>query len=113
MPKIPITIEPTVLPERRRSKLTRLACIIAVGLVLAVPITEAASLFIGQWYEVMGTNTEVRTPVLDSVNDGLQSTQQSFSSWMSDQFRRVPWDPAIVLPIAAVVMVVGILMLKK
>jgi len=113
MPKIPTYNAHAARPEGLRSKLIRSACLVAVGLVLAVPIKEVVSLSIGQWCEVMGKNTEVRTPVLDSVNDGVQSTHQSVGTWMSEQFQRVPWDPGLVLPIAAVVMVLGILMLKR
>ena len=74
MPKIPITIEPTRPPERRRTKAIRTACIVAVGLMLAVPIMEAASLCIGQWCEVLertrrfgpGTRFGQRRPAIDA-----------------------------------------------
>jgi len=90
-----------------------MACIVVLGLLLAVPVEEGVSLCIGQWRQVMGTETEVRTPILDSVGDGLQAAHQSMSNWLSPQFQRVPWNPAYVLPIAAVVTVLGMIMLRR
>jgi len=113
MPKIPIYNAHDIRPNRRGSKIIRLAGLVAVGLALAVPLGEGISLCISQWCEVMGKNNQVRTPVLDSVNDRVQSTHETVGMWMSEQFQRVPWDPGLVLPIAGVVMVLGILMLKR
>jgi len=113
MRKNPIYNAQNIRPERRGSKVIRFACLVAVGLLLAAPLAEGVSLCIGQWCEVMGKNTEVRTPVLDSVNDHIQATHESIGMWVSEQFQRVPWDPGFVLPIAVVVVVLGILMLKR
>jgi len=112
MHKFPIPIADQISPERRRSKVLRTASIVLLGLVLAAPVQEGVSLCIGQWRQVLGTNTEVRTPILDSVHDGLQDAHQSVWSSVSAQFERVPWAPRFVLTVAAVVVVLGIVMLK-
>jgi len=112
MHKFPIPIADDIIPERRRSKGLRTASIVLLGLVLAAPVEEGVSLCIGQWREVMGTNNEVRTPILDSVHDGLQDAHQSVWNCITPQFQRVPWSPRVVLTVAAVVVVLGIVMLK-
>jgi hypothetical protein len=108
--------DPTVheiSPERASSKAWRIASLVVLGLLLAMPLEEGASLCIGQWRQVMGTNTEIRTPILDSVTEWVQSAHQSTWNWLSPQFQRLPWNPSYVLPIAAVVTVLGMFMLRR
>ncbi|MFI5461006.1 MAG: hypothetical protein ACHRXM_36825 [Isosphaerales bacterium] len=112
MYKFPIAIAHDIRPERRSSKALRTATVVLLGLVLAAPVQEGVSLCIGQWREVMGTSTEVRTPILDSVHDRLQDAHQSVANSISNQFQTVPWAPSLVLTVAAVVVAVGVVILK-
>jgi hypothetical protein len=112
MHKFPIPIAHDISPARHGSNALRTTCIIALGFVLAGPIEEAGAVCVGQWCQLMGTNIEIRTPILDLVNDNLETANSSVWSWLSPQFHRLPWKPSYVLPVAAVIMVVGTLMLR-
>ena len=61
----------------------------------------------------MGVAGEVKTPVLDGVQDSLNEMRDTFWSQIAPWFRSMPWDPKLVLPVAAVVMVVAMLMLRR
>jgi len=112
MHKFPIPIAHDMSGHRPAPKLMRMTFIVLLGLALAPPVEEGGSLCVGQWCEVMGQNTEVRTPILDSAQEGLQFAHRALWSWMSPQFQRLPWNPSYVLPIAAVVMALGMMMLR-
>src|SRR5262245_34698778 len=111
MHKFPLPLGHDIRPEPRRSKIVRIAFILVLGLGLAPPLEEAASICVANWFQLIGTNTEVRTPILDAVHDGLDTAHESVCSWMSPQFHRLPWNPSFVLPIAAGIMVLGMLMM--
>ncbi len=113
MRKVAVPLDREISPKRRRSKVLQLAVVVVLGLLLAIPGVEGAAVCIGKWREVLGTNTEVRTPILDSISAELQAAHDSMSNWIHPHFQRLPWNPSYVLPIAAVVTVLGMGMLKR
>jgi hypothetical protein len=112
MLKLPIPIAHEISPEHHRSKVLWAAFIVAACVVLAGPGMEVASLCYGQWCQILDKDSDTRTPILDSVQDGVQTAHQSVWSWISPYFERVPWHPSVVLPIAAVVTLLGIMLMK-
>jgi hypothetical protein len=74
---------------------------------------EGLVLCIGTWKEFLGISGNVKTPSLDAVQDSLNSMKDVFWSQITPWFRSMPWDPKMVLPTAAVVMVVAMLMLRR
>jgi hypothetical protein len=84
----------------------------AMGLCLAPLVAEGASICLSQWREVLGQNAEVKTPILDAVADGAQETRRSMWESIDFYFHHLPWDPRIVLSVGAIVMLVGMVMLK-
>ena len=65
------------------------------------------------WKEFMGVSANVRTPVLDGIQDRLHDLSDTFWGEITPWFRRLPWDPKMVLPAAAVVMAMAMLMLRR
>ena len=61
----------------------------------------------------MGIPAPVRTPALDSVTESWSTAQDTFLDQVAPLFRRIPWDPNMVLPAAALVMAVAMLMLRR
>ena len=65
-----------------------------------------------QWCQVLGTNVEASTPLLDSLHQGVDSGHRSFWDAITPCFQRVPWSPKLVLLIGVILMMLGMLMLK-
>jgi hypothetical protein len=113
MPKLPIPIAHDMSSESRTTKIIRAALFVVVGVILAGPAVEVASMCYGQWCQILDKDSDdTQTPILDSVQDGVQSAHQSAWAWIAPYFQRVPWSPSLVLPIAAVVTLVGIMLMK-
>jgi hypothetical protein len=112
MHKFPIPVAHAARAANPRWSPLRTGALLLLGLLLAPLIAEGALLCHAQWSQVLGRNTEARTPVLNSLHDGLEAGHQSVWGFISSYFKRVPWSHEIVLATGAVVVVVGMLMLK-
>src|SRR5579883_285800 len=110
MPKNPITLAPDLRPNRRRSKVLPIASIFVVAPLLIPLLLETAALCYGQWCMVFGTSAPPRTPMLDSIHERIESARDELWSAASARFQRVPWNPKVVLTIAAVITTLGMLM---
>ena len=65
--------------------------LIAVGILLVPLAAEAAMICFSQWCEVMGGETAVQTPMLDSIGLGLENARDSLAeSARSHMPRRGP-----------------------
>jgi hypothetical protein len=113
MRKLQETVARKDRPEGLGAKVRRIAWLVLLGLLLAMPAAEGVSICIGQWRTVMGINTEVRTPILNRISDELEVAHESMRNWFKPHFQRLPWSPTYVLPIAAVVTVLGMMMLRR
>jgi hypothetical protein len=98
--------------EKKRSKLPGIFMAIFLVIGLGPLLMEGTSLCLANWKELMGVSASVKTPVLDSVQENMESMQQAFWSEVTPFFRKLPWEPKMVLPAAALVMAVAMLMLR-
>ena len=112
MSKNPITLAPDLRPYRRSSKVLPIAAILLLAPLLAPMMMEAAALCYAQWCTALGASASARTPIMDSIEEGIESVRDDLWSVLSARFQRVPWNPKIVLPVAAVIMAVGMMMLR-
>jgi hypothetical protein len=112
MHKFPIPIAHDIHSTKPRWSLLRKAAIIIIGISLAPLIAEGFSICFAQWSQVMGQNAEARTPMLDSLHEGLDSGHQSFWATITPWFQRVPWNHRLVLAAGVTCMFIGMLMLK-
>jgi|SRR5262245_58699525 hypothetical protein len=99
--------------ERRRSKLPTIFFVLFLVGGLVPIVVEGGAICLANWKEVMGVSSDVRTPVIDSVHDNLQSFSDTFWYQITPYFRRLPWDPKMVLPAAAIIMAVAMFMLRR
>jgi hypothetical protein len=112
MQKLSNPLAHEISPTKRGSRVLRIASILVLGIGLAALIQETAAICHGQWCQLLGSDAEVRTPILDSVQEGVQTAHSSFWNAISPYFQSLPWSPSVVLPVAVVVVVVGMVMLK-
>lgn len=90
---------------------------ILLGLLLVVGLgplaLEGGAICLGHWRDYMGVNGQVKTPVLDQLQEVMQSTNESLWLEASPYLRRLPWDPKMVLPAATIVMAMAMFMLRR
>jgi hypothetical protein len=113
MHKFPIPIAHDPPPSQAGWRLLRSSAIFILGIALAPMLAEGCAICYAQWCQVLGNNAEARTPVLDSLHDGLESAKGSFCDAISPYFQRLPWSPKLVLSVGVILMILGMLMLKR
>jgi hypothetical protein len=96
----------------RKSKPLRTASIVLLGFLLVPLVAEGAWFCFAQWCQIMGKNTDAKTPMLDALNEHVQSAHESFWDGVAPWFQYLPWNPTVVLSIGAVLMAFAIRMLK-
>ncbi len=52
------------------------------------------------------------TPTLDAIGERVAAVREDLWYHVSSRFNRVPWNPRVVLPIAVVVMLLAMVMLR-
>jgi hypothetical protein len=112
MYKFPIPIAHDIRPVPSRWRLLRSSAIVLLGISLAPLISEGSAICYAQWCQVLGRNAEAKTPLLDSLHEGLESGHRSFWAAISPYFQRLPWSPKLVLFVGVILMILGMLMLK-
>ncbi len=101
--------------EPRRSSAVRLryAFLLAVIVVLVPLAVEAASICYSQWCEVLGRASDVRTPVIDSIGQGLLDARESLAESFGPTWHSAIRDPSIALPVCSVLIVAAMTMLRR
>jgi hypothetical protein len=112
MHKFPIPIAYEDPRAQSRSRLLRHGAIVVLGLGLAPLIFEGGSICYAQWCQVMGRNAQASTPVLDVVQNQVESGHRTFWDAISPCFQRLPWNPRPVLLVGVIFTIVGMMMLK-
>jgi hypothetical protein len=112
MHKFPMPIAHDVGPARRGAKLARALALVTLGLLLAPLVAEGTSYCLAQWREVLGENSEAKTPILDSIADSAEESHKSVEEFFDLYFHRLPWDPRIVFAVGAIIVVLGMKMLR-
>ena len=98
-------------PRRSKVRLFFMGFFLLIGLgPLAL---EGASLCLSNWKEFLGVRAEVKTPLLDEIQDRVEDARVTFWTEITPYFQRLPWDPKMVLPAASLVMVGAMLMLRR
>ncbi len=113
MRKLAFQVGEDIHEEKPRSRvpLVLLSLLLLVGLgPLAL---EGGAVCVGYWKEFMGESADVRTPVLDQLQDSMHDASDVFWAEIRPYFRRLPWDPKMVLPAATIIMAVAMFMLRR
>ena len=102
-----------VMEEHRRPRWPLVLVVLILLVGLGPLALEGAAVLVGTWKEFLGVSCNVRTPLLDSLQDNLNDMNAETTRQIHHWFNSMPWDPNMVLPVAAVVMVVAMLMLRR
>jgi hypothetical protein len=113
MPKtsVPLPSGVPAAPRERRLRRTFWIGILAAG--LAPILWEGAAICHSQWCEVIGYPREAHTPIVDTLHRHLGSTQESIRESIAIHLGDFQWDPKIVLPVGGLLIVLGMMMLKR
>ena len=102
-------IGPTPSPAMR----SRIVFMIAV-LVLLVPLAvEAASICFAQWCELAGRTSDVRTPIIDAIWEGLRDTRDSLAESLGPTVHAATHDPGVALPVASACVLLALALLRR
>ncbi len=112
MAKNPIPLAPDIKADRPRYRVLPIISIFVVAPVLAPLFMEAVLLCYGQWCEILGRPVTIRTPMLTALSDRIDSVRQDLCYTISSRFQRVPWNPKVVVPVIALVMLLAMVMLR-
>jgi hypothetical protein len=113
MRKTAFRLDDEIIEEKPRSRLP----IVFFGLFLLAGLgplaLEASAICLANWKEFMGVSANVKTPVLDGVQETLHDMSEGCWQEITPWFRVLPWRPRLVLPIAGVIMAFAMLMLRR
>jgi hypothetical protein len=112
MAKNLITLAPDLKPDRPRRKLLPILSLFVTFPLLAPILFDAVTLCYGGWRELLGTPTAVKTPTLDAIGERVGEVREDLWYRVSSRFQRVPWNPRVVLPVAVLVMLLAMVMLR-
>jgi hypothetical protein len=108
---VPIVYE--VRPASSKSKLPRILSILASGALLAPLAAEGAAICYVQWCEIMGKSAKVQTPIIDSIGSGLLCVRDLLADSFGSTFQRAIHEPTIALPVASVLLVLAMAVLRR
>jgi hypothetical protein len=112
MAKNPITFAPDIQADPpRRNIWPILAFVVTIALLIPI-LRDAVAVCYGQWREMLGTPTAVKTPTFDAIGEQVGEVREDVWYHITNRLNRVPWNPRIVLPVAALVMLLAILMIR-
>jgi hypothetical protein len=113
MRKSVFRLDEEIIEDRPPSKLP----LVFLGLFLLVGLgplaLEGGAICLANWREFMGISADVRTPILDKVQDTMHDLNEGCRQSCSYWFRALPWEPRMVLSVAGVIMALAMLMLRR
>jgi hypothetical protein len=113
MSKQPIPVAREIRPAQPKSKLSRIAPILVASALLGPLAAEGASFCYAQWCEVLGVPAEAHTPILDLAGAGLSNAHDLLGESIASGLQNSIRDVSFVLPLAAVLIVVAMAMLRR
>jgi hypothetical protein len=108
---IPIAHE--IKPTPTKSIRTWIIFIVGLGAILAPLVVEGTAICYAQWCEIMGKEIEARTPIIDSIAAALQSAHDLVADSLGPTFQSTIHNPNVALPVASVLLVVAMAMLRR
>ena len=105
-------VEKIESPHARPLRL-RMVLLIALGIFLVPLVVEAAAICYSQWCEVMGRSSEVRTPLINAIGEGLVRAENRWPRRIGPTWDSAVYDPSIALPVSSVLIILAMAMLRR
>jgi hypothetical protein len=113
MAKSPIPIAYEIPPARPKSSRSHIGVMLILAIIIVPIVVEGAALCYGQWCSITGRSTRVSTPIIDTVSSVFRDTKDTFEDLLSPSFTRVFREPGVAIPIALVLIVCGMMLLRR
>jgi hypothetical protein len=113
MAKSPIPIAYEIPPARPKSSRSHIGTILILAIIIVPIVVEGAALCYGQWRSITGRSTRVSTPIIDTVSSVFHDTRDAFEDLLSPSVTRVFREPGMAIPVALVLIVCGMMLLRR
>lgn len=113
MAKYSIPIAYDIPAGRPKSSRWRIGTICTLVVIIVPFAVESAALCYGQWRSITGSSTHVSTPVMDTFSNAFLETKYVFEDHFMASFARVFREPAVAIPVALVLIVCGMMLLRR
>jgi hypothetical protein len=108
---IPIAYD--IHAARPKSSRWRIGAIFVLAVIIVPVVVESAALCYGQWCSITGRSTRVSTPIIDTVSSVFHDTRDAFEDLLSPSVTRVFREPGMAIPVALVLIVCGMMLLRR
>jgi hypothetical protein len=99
---------------RERKKRSAVPWLIFLGLLIASPLLyEGCQVVVANWYGVLGSPYEVRTPIFDQIALAWQSASDAVRYRLASQLSFGRWSPAMAVPVVFAMALFASLFLKR
>jgi hypothetical protein len=113
MPKLHLEIAHQVPHSHRRARAMTIGLIVALGMLVIPVLVELGKLCVAQWYEVAGKRYVVRTPILDLIRARFDGARDDLGDLWATHLYSVTWNAEFVFPILVLLLVIGVLLLRR
>jgi hypothetical protein len=113
MAKNPIPIAYDEIMSRPKSSPWRIGLICLLAIIIVPIVVEGGALSYGQWCSITGRSNRVSTPILDTVSNAFHETRSVVEDVFSPSFARLFREPGVAIPVALVLIGIGMMLLKR
>jgi hypothetical protein len=113
MAKNPIQIAFDDITSRPKSSPRRIGMMCLLAIIIVPIVVESAALSYGQWCSITGRSTRVSTPIMDTVSNAFHETSSVVEDVFSPSFARVFREPGVAIPVALVLIGIGMMLMKR
>jgi hypothetical protein len=113
MAKNPIPIAFDDITSRPKSSPWRIGTICVLAIIIVPIVVEGAALSYGQWCSITGRSNRVSTPIMDTVSNAFHETRSVVDDVFSPSFARVFREPGVAIPVALVLIVIGMTLMRR
>jgi hypothetical protein len=113
MAKSSISIAYDIPDARRRPKPWRIGAILVLAVITVPLVVEGGALCYGQWCSITGSSVRVSTPVMDAFSNAFHETKGALEDLLAPSVSRAFTEPAVAIPVALVLIVCGMMLLRR
>jgi hypothetical protein len=113
MRKLTVRMDDMIPDARPRPRWPGVLLVSFLVLGLTPLALDGAAICLGNWKEVLGVSSDLRTPTLDRVSESLHDLSDSLWGQVTPIFRALPWEPKLIVPATVIVMGLAMMLLRR